>query len=343
MSDIIVHEEQILYAEEQRIKLRDSLRSKGFECADNEPIDSLIDKSMLIQPINKLMDKTIEGDVFLPDATVIEPYAFYNCINLKSINAPNVSTLRQLNGEIGHFFYNCSTLESVILGDNLNNLGYYTFYRCTGLKNFRHKNVTAIGNYTFTGCTDIESIVLNRATGSGFQTFSGLTNLKELVIPSFTISSPNQFFTCGNLLKLTDLGNIATINTAVGVASKPIYKYMILRRTSAISTLSATSVLGTSTPNVYVPNALISSYETATNWSTLALNFIALEGSRFEDLDWYDDYNSTCELDGNEIKVLDDETVAIFKHTENITHVYENGVELLDTDTVAGKTLTSTI
>jgi len=343
MSDIIVHEEQILYAEEQRIKLRNSLRSKGFECADNEPIDSLIDKSMLIQPINKLMDKTIEGDVFLPDATVIEPYAFYNCINITSVIAPNVNSI-QRNISTASTFLGCTNLQSVTLGDSITSLGNQIFMNCYSLKEFIHKQITSLGEQVFLNCRSIERIGLNKATGTSlFQDFQGLTGLKEIVLPKISISNPNQFFSCGTLLELADFGNIAQINQGVGIANKINFKYMILRRTSANCSLTATSFIGTSTPNVYVPNALISSYETATNWSTLGLNFIALEGSRFEDLDWYDDYNSTCELDGNEIKVLDDETVAIFKHTENISHVYENGVELADSDTVAGKTLTSTI
>ena len=77
---------------------------------------------------------------------------------------------------------------------------------------------------------------------------------------------------------------------------------------------------------------------------------MALEGSRFEDLDWWEDvYNqdgtpkNTCTLDGNLIETADNETVAIFKHTENISHCYENGVELQDTDLVKDKFLTSTI
>jgi tRNA A37 threonylcarbamoyladenosine synthetase subunit TsaC/SUA5/YrdC len=55
-----------------------------------------------------------------------------------------------------------------------------------------------------------------------------------------------------------------------------------LRKTSAICTLSnangvSGSGIGKGTGYVYVPSALIETYKTATNWSTFANQFRALE------------------------------------------------------------------
>ena len=137
--------------------------------------------------------------------------------------------------------------------------------------------------------------------------------------------------------------------TGFSGGSSTYFDKLILRRENAITPLSATSVFdntpfATGGGKLFTPTAQIPNYENGTNWSALGgLTVLSLIGSRFEDLDWFDNCNSTCTLDGNEIKVLDNETVAIFKHTENISHVYENGVELSDSDTVAGKTLTTSV
>ena len=68
----------------------------------------------------------------------------------------------------------------------------------------------------------------------------------------------------------------------------------MLRKTASVCTLSSVGAF-TNTPlrgydgktgKVYVPAALISSYQTATNWATLynagTVEFLAIEGSEYE-------------------------------------------------------------
>ncbi len=67
---------------------------------------------------------------------------------------------------------------------------------------------------------------------------------------------------------------------------------LILRKTTAVS-LGATTAFdntpakaGGTGMNVYVPSALISTYQTASNWSTIyarnTMTFVAIEGSYYE-------------------------------------------------------------
>lgn len=69
---------------------------------------------------------------------------------------------------------------------------------------------------------------------------------------------------------------------------------LVLRKTASICTLANVSAFKNTPMNgynsltgtVYVPSALIATYQTATNWSTLynagTVNFVAIEGSEYE-------------------------------------------------------------
>ena len=69
-------------------------------------------------------------------------------------------------------------------------------------------------------------------------------------------------------------------------------KTIVLRSAGLCSLVNANALTGTPFASggtggtVYVPSALIESYKTATNWSTLyaggTCNFVAIEGSEYE-------------------------------------------------------------
>ena len=95
------------------------------------------------------------------------------------------------------------------------------------------------------------------------------------------------------LLEEVDLGSAAGISTSMFTNCYSL-ETLVLRRTSAICA-NGSSATFTNTPfagyggktgTVYVPSALISTYQTATNWKTLydagTLTFAAIEGSQYE-------------------------------------------------------------
>ena len=88
-------------------------------------------------------------------------------------------------------------------------------------------------------------------------------------------------------LKTVDLPNLTQISEG-GFASCTVLKTLILRATDTVCTLSNTNAfVGTyplknaaiadKTGYIYVPAALVDSYKAATNWSTFANQFRALE------------------------------------------------------------------
>ena len=56
-------------------------------------------------------------------------------------------------------FDRCSGLTSVIIGENVTNIGYYAFYRCYGLTNMTiPNNVTNIAEEAFYKCNNITDV-----------------------------------------------------------------------------------------------------------------------------------------------------------------------------------------
>ncbi|MBR4003051.1 MAG: leucine-rich repeat protein [Clostridia bacterium] len=77
------------------------------------------------------------------------------------------TTLKTVNisgGKIGYgTFYNCETIETISLSDSITNLGIYSFYGCTKLKNINIPGVVTIQDKAFYQCTTLESITLPKS------------------------------------------------------------------------------------------------------------------------------------------------------------------------------------
>ena len=159
------------------------------------------------------------------------------------------------------------TIET-INDDTITEIRTSAFYDCTSLKSVYMSNVSIVQSGAFTRCYGLEYVNLPKA--------------KE-----FTW---NNFYLC-DALKHADFGALEKIE---GSAFKncSVLETMIIR-TNKVCTLSSVNVFAYSPFNtagksgtLYVPQALIESYQNATNWSTLyangTCNFVAIEGSEYE-------------------------------------------------------------
>lgn len=206
--------------------------------------------------------------VSFPNATSIGEYAFNDCLNLASVSAPNVTTISQ------YAFSGCAKLTSAPL-DSVTSLAYssYCFSGCTSLKSVSLPSLTltaALPQYCFRACSSLTNVELpSDYTGElGFGCFASCSNL-EMIDCQKTQEIPGYCFNGSS--------SLTTI---------------VIRRTS-VATLSNISAF-TGTPfasggsggTLYVPNDLISSYQSASNWSTIlgyANNQIKkIEGSIYE-------------------------------------------------------------
>ena len=155
----------------------------------------------------------------------------------------------------GNAFQNCTGLTTITCAGQISTFTYGSFNKCSSLTRaeFPNCNVSvfsyAFGSSTATNaCQNLETIDIGKSSSIGANAFANCYKLQTLV--------------------LRKTGSICTLANVSAFLNTPMRGY--------------NSLTGT----VYVPNALISTYQAASNWSTLydggALTFAAIEGSQYE-------------------------------------------------------------
>lgn len=138
----------------------------------------------------------------------------------------------------------------------LTTLGAYALSG-TKITNLNLPALTTIAGYAFYECTTLTNLTLPSLTEipyNGFRQYKGLVTAD---LPALTKIGSNGMYQCTNLTSLILRGS--TLCTLV-----------------AGSTLTGSKILG-GTGYVYVPRSLLSSYQSASNWSNISAQFRALE------------------------------------------------------------------
>lgn len=150
-----------------------------------------------------------------------------------------------------------------------NSLQKYALYSQSALTSLSLPNVQAIGDYALASLSAYTgAIVIPKATTINASAFHS-TKMSSLDIRGTSIAGA-AFYSCSNLT------------------------VVVLRNTSLVTLASGNAFTGTwfasddaSKPTtLYVPSALISAYQSATNWSTVLAragkSIVAIEGSYYE-------------------------------------------------------------
>lgn len=187
----------------------------------------------------------------------------------------------------------------------LDKLGNYTFYQCSQLNSFNCPNLKSIGKYALaeTGLTElnfplVETIGEYGLAGTGANgsqvvsinlpllhtidsyCFRYNDKIVNITLPSLqnTTSTFRVFEDCKSLTRL-DLGPIKQIYT--NWMANTNLTTLILRGSTVASLSNVNAFTNTpiqaGTGYIYVPKDLIDSYKTATNWTTFASQFRAIE------------------------------------------------------------------
>lgn len=212
-----------------------------------------------------------------PSATSIGSYAFNHCSNLTTANFPLVTSVSQFA------FNGCSKLEFVDF-PLATAIGNSAFTNCSALTSVDFPLVTSIGSDAFQGCSNLTSVGFPLVTSTESAVFTNCSNLTSVDFPSITSIKYNAFKNCYSL-------------TALILRSE---KTATLDNTNAFTncyhfhgtTNSTYNPMGRQDGYIYVPRALVNSYKSTTNWSTLATRFRALE-------DYTVDGTITGEFDSN--------------------------------------------
>lgn len=203
------------------------------------------------------------GDISVSVAT-IEAYAL-NSKPITSISGANVTDIK------GHALENCTALKRASFPSLVSVTGTYIFQGCSNLEvaSFPELTTTSGNSYMFyklkssiTGAKAI--IVMPKASSLGSRVFDRAFADKIDLGPDLASLSRDLFY-----------NNVegVTVNT------------LILRRTADVVTSPNTDTIK-GLKDVYVPSALVSTYEGASNWSTRVaagkITFHAIENSPYE-------------------------------------------------------------
>lgn len=253
---------------------------------DDALTDSIIDKSITEYKddvITKVGDGAFNAckaltSVDLPNVKSIGSQTFYNCSALTSVDLHNVTSIGDYNSAVQAFSY-CSALTSIDF-PNVTVVGGSAFGYCKALTSVNLPNVTHIGTSAFQGCSALTSVNLPNATHIGRSStyngsaFSSCKSLTRIELPSILYMYHATFAGCSNLTTLILSGqNLCSLSSNNAFNNTPI---------------------ASGTGYIYVPRALIDSYKTASDWSTYANQFRALE-------DYTVDGTINGELDENKV------------------------------------------
>lgn len=330
MSDLLTIKRSTCQSIAEAIRERTGSKEKIHGCDFDDKIRAIPDstKAMLENAIehitgnaekvsaHKLRDNKALKSVNLPEATIIEDYAFYSCSGLEQVSVPKTTKI------LNYAFTECGALES-IEAPLVDEVGTQAFSGCAALTSINFPELKIIGNYAFsdTGLTDVyvfpkatyigsSGFAGSAITGvsaelvenlqgatfkdctaleaadfpnvtifSGTSVFSGCSALKFVNFPALTELKANAFEYC-SALEYIEFNNLNSIQS--GCFSKcTSLQAMVLRRTDTITAIKSANSLGALDNGVqgyvYVPQALKATYESDTFWGYTGARFRALE------------------------------------------------------------------
>jgi len=167
--------------------------------------------------------------------------------------------------------------------DVITKVGGHGFRGCSKLKTLNLPKVTSVPGNFITDCASLTELHLPGLTSIGMNAFSyRLCPNKRLTFPSLT-SIGNYGIPGLDYLELFDCGGNADslwIGSSQNFQNCTRLKAFIARYNNVVSLAGkvfGNTPIGKGTGYIYVPIALIDSYKSATNWSTYASQFRALE------------------------------------------------------------------
>lgn len=176
---------------------------------------------------------------------------------------------------------------------NVTTIGDYAMQYAYELVACSFPKATSIGSYGFSE-SKVVTVSLPLVTQIKGNAFTACKQTKTLCFPILTTATGSSQFNDMWLLEKADMGNLANIVSNAFYGARVI-QALILRKSDAICTLANSNAFNSSkftgyggsySGHIYVPSALLATYQTATNWATLYGNyndlFAPIEGSIYE-------------------------------------------------------------
>lgn len=243
---------------------------------------------------------TGESDTTLSDAvaTLAEGYGQgggYSLAGIASKTEPSgelVIDATEVPTVAGYAFYENNAITSLIIRGNPTFNGNSHFAHCKGLLSVSAPDLIASPWKCFNGCANLASVSFPSLRYIGGDQFIEGTKITTLVLPALTGNIWSNSIRSNALLTAVDVYSPTIIKGGVFSGCTTLSTF-IIRQTDGVPQLENISALG-NTPfasggtggTLYVPQALISSYQSATNWSTILgytnNQILPIEGSIYE-------------------------------------------------------------
>jgi len=296
--------ELIIANKEDLVNIADAIREKAGT-TDSMALEAMADAIAAIEdaPIGGFVwyenRKYPTSVTYLSSDTQIPRYACYSNIDAGALYYQMTDFIMSDTISIigDYVFYGCSNLSNIDT-KNITEIGDYAFYKCLKLKNLDLSNVVSIGAsafYSNQSSVLTGELELPKVTSIGEYAFrqAGITSVYAPLLPSI---KGYAFYSCSKLIT-ADFPVVTSIAVYAFRGCSALISLIL--RSETMATLSNTNAFVSSgvesgTGYIYVPSALVESYKAATNWSTYATQFRALE-------DYTVDGSITGELDSNKI------------------------------------------
>lgn len=193
---------------------------------------------------------------------------FYGCSSLASISIPSGVTSTNTNT-----FYNCTSLSSVTLPNGLETIGNSSFNGCSALASISiPSSVTTIGQSAFAYCSSLASITLPSGLTSIGSSALSRTGISTLTIPSGVTEIPESLCSvCTSLTTVSIEGNITSVGKNAFYGCTALQSVTI--KSNTMPTMAAASYINSGT-TIYVPSALVATYQADSVWGTFTIQAI---------------------------------------------------------------------
>ena len=271
--------------------IADAIRNKGNTVA------SLAFPSGFVSAINdisagggdskedEIIARTISRSYINNTILKIGIYAFASCINLTTVSFPEVTT-------IGSYAFTYCTSLTTVSFPKATTIGASAFQSCINLTTVSFPKVTTIGSSAFGHCGSLTTVSFPEVTTIGASAFANCGSLTTVSFPKVTTISNYAFSSCTNLTtvsfpKATNIGNYA-----FGSCYKLISLYLL---NNSIVSLTGSKVFNSSPiggysasagrfGSVFVPQSLLTQYQSATNWTSISSRIVGLTASQVQEL-----------------------------------------------------------
>lgn len=204
-------------------------------------------------------NQTPTGAVSFETATTIGTRAFSERKGITSVDLTGITSIG------AYAFAEDNNITDITNADDVLTIGQYAFRNCSKL-----------GWLYFPKCTTI--------TTGGFAFYGAGKSGYGVVFPAYVGTTQGEFFR-STRYTVCDLGEKVTALGTRHFYDDKTYT-VILRNPNQVVTAADTNRISLKADSkVYVPSALVESYQTASNWSTIyaaGVQFLPIEGSQYE-------------------------------------------------------------